>query len=75
MDFLDREPECAGCRDAAHGVDERQVEPMKTRRSVGAEVNWGIRFTCQADADTFLDGIAGALPIPSSKLHAFLLAL
>jgi len=48
------------CRDAAHGIDEREVEPMKTRRSVGAEVNWGIRFTCQGDADTFLDGLAGA---------------
>lgn len=29
------------------------------RRSVGAEVNWGIRFTCEADADTFLDSLAG----------------
>ena len=26
---------------------------------MGAEVNWGIRFTCESDADTFLDGLAG----------------
>ena len=32
---------------------------MKLRRSVGAEVNWGIRFTCEADADSFLEGLAG----------------
>ena len=32
---------------------------MKMRRSVGAEVNWGIRFTCEADADTFLESLAG----------------
>lgn len=38
------------------------MEPMKLRRSVGAEVNWGIRFTCEADADTFLDGLAGTFP-------------
>lgn len=48
-----------GCRDAGHGKDVRAVEPMKLRRSVGAEVNWGIRFTCEADADSFLDGLAG----------------
>ena len=29
--------------DYAHGRDSRQVEPPKPRRSVGAEVNWGIR--------------------------------
>ena len=58
----------SACRDAAHGVDEREVEAMKTRRSVGAEVNWGIRFTCQADAETFLDGLAGALPCSSLLL-------
>ena len=46
-------------REAAHGKDDRPVEPMKMRRSVGAEVNWGIRFTCEADADTFLDSLAG----------------
>lgn len=46
-------------REAAHGKDERAVEPMKLRRSLGAEVNWGIRFTCEADADMFLKGLAG----------------
>eukprot|EP00967_Tisochrysis_lutea_P098415 scaffold145316_cov20-Tisochrysis_lutea.AAC.2 len=28
----------------AHGRDDRSVEPPKVRKSVGAEVNWGIRF-------------------------------
>lgn len=28
----------------AHGRDERAVEGPKVRKSVGAEVNWGIRF-------------------------------
>lgn len=36
---------------------------MKLRRSVGAEVNWGIRFTCEADAENFLDGIAGEVSL------------
>lgn len=39
----------------AHGLDDRPVEPPKARKSVGAEVNWGIRFTCEADAEKFLD--------------------
>lgn len=29
--------------DNAHGRDDRRVEPPKPRKSVGAEVNWGIR--------------------------------
>ncbi len=29
----------------AHNRDDRPVEPPKARKSVGAEVNWGIRFT------------------------------
>ena len=28
----------------AHGKDDRSVEAPKVRKSVGAEVNWGIRF-------------------------------
>lgn len=38
----------------AHGIDNRQVEPPKARRSVGAEVNWGVRFSSDADAHKFL---------------------
>lgn len=38
----------------AHGLDERPVAPPKARRSVGAEVNWGVRFSNAQEADTFL---------------------
>jgi DNA repair protein REV1 len=38
----------------AHGIDHRQVEPPKARRSVGADINWGVRFDSDADADKFL---------------------
>uniref|UniRef100_A0A383W0I0 DNA polymerase kappa n=1 Tax=Tetradesmus obliquus TaxID=3088 RepID=A0A383W0I0_TETOB len=38
----------------AHGIDQRQVEPPKARRSIGADVNWGVRFDSDADADKFL---------------------
>lgn len=45
----------------AHGVDERQVEPPKSRKSVGAECNWGIRFQSDGDAMAFMDNLAGEL--------------
>ena len=45
----------------AHGVDDRQVEPPKSRKSVGAECNWGIRFQRDADAVAFMDNLAGEL--------------
>ncbi|KAK9810528.1 hypothetical protein WJX72_012236 [[Myrmecia] bisecta] len=43
----------------AHGRDDRPVDPPKARKSVGAEVNWGIRFGSDADSDKFLDELAG----------------
>ena len=45
--------------DMAHGRDSRAVEPPKPRRSLGAEVNWGIRFRNQQEADAFLAELAG----------------
>ncbi len=30
--------------DFAWGRDARRVEPPKARKSIGAEVNWGVRF-------------------------------
>jgi len=38
----------------AHGIDDRPVAPPKARRTVGAEVNWGVRFSTAKEADTFL---------------------
>ena len=46
--------------DAAHGLDMRVVEAPKPRKSIGAEVNWGVRFATDRDAEVFLDGVAGA---------------
>ncbi len=34
--------------DTVRGVDERPVEPMKPRKSIGAEASWGVRFTAGA---------------------------
>ncbi|KAK9805394.1 hypothetical protein WJX73_010812 [Symbiochloris irregularis] len=45
--------------DAAYGLDGRLVEAPKPRKSIGAEVNWGVRFATENDAEVFLDGIAG----------------
>lgn len=45
----------------AFGRDERRVIPFRggtERKSVGAEVNWGVRFDSDADAETFLMSIA-----------------
>lgn len=38
----------------AHGIDDRPVAPPKARKSVGADVNWGVRFSNAQEADTFL---------------------
>jgi nucleotidyltransferase/DNA polymerase involved in DNA repair len=45
--------------DFAHGVDDRRVEPTLDRKSVGAEVNWGVRFGTKEDATAFLKTLAG----------------
>lgn len=36
------------------GIDRRQVIPVAPRRSLGAEVNWGVRLDGQADAERFV---------------------
>jgi DNA repair protein REV1 len=56
----------------AHGTDDRQVEPPKSRKSVGAECNWGIRFQNDADALAFMDNLAGEL---STRMKGGLLSL
>jgi hypothetical protein len=43
----------------AHGRDLRVVQTPKPRKSLGAEVNWGIRFRNQQDADQFLLRLSG----------------
>lgn len=40
---------------------------LQARKSVGAEVNYGIRFTTEAEAEKFLDDLAGEV---SSRMRA-----
>eukprot|EP00873_Tetraselmis_striata_P038497 jgi/Tetstr1/458761/TSEL_045146.t2 len=49
----------AQLREFAAGRDDRQVEPPRARKSVGAEVNWGVRFQTTKEAEDFLEGLAG----------------
>lgn len=44
--------------DFAHGRDTRRVEPPKPRQSIGAEVNWGVRFETAEDPEKFLGNLA-----------------
>lgn len=38
----------------ARGIDIREVQPAQERKSIGAEVNWGVRFLVPEDAQRFL---------------------
>ncbi|KAK9367838.1 hypothetical protein V1509DRAFT_625497 [Lipomyces kononenkoae] len=49
----------------AHGEDAREVGEISVRKSVSAEVNWGVRFATKEQVDTFLGSLAGEL---SSRL-------
>lgn len=40
--------------DYARGIDHAEVGPQPPRKSVSAEVSWGIRFIHQAEAEEFL---------------------
>ena len=42
----------------AHGVDDRAVEAFRSRRSIGAECNYGVRCASNEDADRLLHGLA-----------------
>ncbi|GBG62309.1 hypothetical protein CBR_g29916 [Chara braunii] len=42
----------------ARGIDHREVKCVQERKSIGAEVNWGVRFTKEEDAHTFLSNLA-----------------
>lgn len=44
--------------DYAHGRDGREVEPSGARKTVGCEINYGVRFDGPADADRFVDELA-----------------
>ena len=47
--------------DYARGIDRTEVSNGILRRSVSAEVNWGIRFTTQAQAEEFMRSLCDEL--------------
>ncbi|EME41999.1 hypothetical protein DOTSEDRAFT_174773 [Dothistroma septosporum NZE10] len=45
----------------ARGIDKTEVGDQVTRKSVSAEVNWGVRFENQEQADDFLRNLSAEL--------------
>lgn len=45
----------------ARGIDRTEVGDQVIRKSVSAEVNWGVRFENQEQVDEFMHGLAGEL--------------
>ncbi|KAL1632081.1 deoxycytidyl transferase [Neofusicoccum ribis] len=47
--------------DYSRGIDRTEVGDVVVRKSVSAEVNWGVRFTDQAQVDEFIENLCGEL--------------
>ncbi|EME80783.1 uncharacterized protein MYCFIDRAFT_204073 [Pseudocercospora fijiensis CIRAD86] len=45
----------------ARGIDKTEVGDQVIRKSVSAEVNWGVRFESQEQVDEFMHGLSGEL--------------
>ena len=45
----------------SRGIDRTEVGEQVIRKSVSAEVNWGVRFETQAQADDFVNSLCGEL--------------
>eukprot|EP01035_Chromulina_nebulosa_P017579 gene17579-23147_t len=45
----------------SRGIDDTQLKPLQPRQSIGAEVNWGLRFTDLQNADIFLSKLSEEL--------------
>lgn len=43
------------------GIDGRKVETQQARKSIGAEVNWGVRFNHEAEAIKFMEDLCGEI--------------
>ncbi|KAK4613573.1 DNA repair protein rev1 [Fulvia fulva] len=54
----------------ARGIDKTEVGDQVTRKSVSAEVNWGVRFENQDQADEFLRNLSAELCKRLLKEHA-----
>lgn len=68
---LPRQPACNLLHQCCLAPPGRAVEPFKMRKSVGAEVNYGLRFSTQDDAWKVLDdlGEAGTDEASRPALH------
>ncbi|MCO5551215.1 hypothetical protein L7F22_004714 [Adiantum nelumboides] len=55
----------------ARGIDNRQVITYQERKSIGAEVNWGVRFSSTSDAEHFLTKLCEEV---SERLQSTLVA-
>mmetsp|Transcript_27954 Transcript_27954/g.52913 ORF Transcript_27954/g.52913 Transcript_27954/m.52913 type:complete len:544 (+) Transcript_27954:1-1632(+) len=49
------------------GIDSRKWEPRPSRKSVGAQVTWGVRFETNEEAAKFITDLAGEV---SSRMQA-----
>lgn len=47
--------------DYSRGIDRTEVGDQVIRKSVSAEVNWGVRFETQEQVDEFMHGLCGEL--------------
>lgn len=45
----------------ARGIDRQEVGDVVVRKSVSAEVNWGVRFETQEQAEEFVESLCGEL--------------
>jgi DNA repair protein REV1 len=45
----------------SRGIDKQEVGEQVIRKSVSAEVNWGVRFATQEQADEFITSLCGEL--------------
>ena len=60
----------AALRDAARGIDRRAWEARPPRKSVGAQVTWGVRFEAPAEAVAFVEKLAGEVATRASAVGA-----
>ena len=59
----------AQLRDAARGVDDRAWEARPPRKSVGAQVTWGVRFQEASEAVAFVEKLAGEVSGRARRLR------
>ena len=59
----------AQLRDAARGVDDRAWEARPPRKSVGAQVTWGVRFQEASEAVAFVEKLAGEVSDRARRLR------